>query len=145
MAGHDLENSIDTLRLLSASYENMSTPEPPRKMISACPICGGELCVSRFSCGACQSHIETRLGLPPFFKLPAELQAFVMVFLRCRGSIRDVEKDLGISYPTVCKRLDLVNELLGNKPSGAGRGEVLERLERGEITAKEAAHLLKRR
>jgi len=56
-----------------------------------------------------------------------------------------VEKQLGISYPTVCKRLDLVNELLGNRQPTPSRFEILERLERGEITAKEAAELLKGR
>jgi len=68
-----------------------------------------------------------------------------LVFLRCRGNIREVEKQLGISYPTVCKRLDLVNELLGNRQPTPSRFEILERLERGEITAKEAAELLKGR
>jgi hypothetical protein len=51
---------------------------------------------------------------------------------------------LGISYPTVCKRLDLVNELLaGQQGKGLTRGEILSKLERGEITGKEAAELLK--
>ncbi|GAG52421.1 unnamed protein product, partial [marine sediment metagenome] len=61
----------------------------------------------------------------------------------CRGNIREVEKVLGISYPTVCKRLDLVNELLGNRIARVDRKAVLEQIERGEITAKEAAQLLK--
>ena len=85
-------------------------------------------------------------------RLPADMQEFVLVFLRCRGNIREVEKELGISYPTVCKRLDLVNELLGVRggaygqaAKGMGRGEILGKLERGEITAKEAAELLKGR
>lgn len=95
--------------------------------------------------------MESRLPIPLFFKLPHDLQHFVFVFLRCRGSIREVEKELGISYPTVCKRLDLVNELLDNRPAGTGvgaeaaranRGKVLGQLERGEITAREAAALL---
>lgn len=66
-----------------------------------------------------------------------------MVFLKCRGNIREVEKELGISYPTVCKRLDLVNELLGNRNTLVDRREILNKLERGDITAKEAAQLLK--
>jgi hypothetical protein len=123
----------------------MSRTNNTRHLISSCPICGAGLSISRLSCQACHSHIETQLDLPAFFRLPTDLRDFVMVFLRCRGSIRDVEKELGISYPTVCKRLDLVNELLGNRATtaGPGRHEVLERLERGEITAKEAAQLLK--
>jgi hypothetical protein len=59
------------------------------------------------------------------------------------GKIRDVEKELGISYPTVIKRLDLVNVLLGNQAAPAGRTQILEELERGEITVQEATQLLK--
>ncbi|MCX7012543.1 MAG: DUF2089 domain-containing protein [Candidatus Sumerlaeota bacterium] len=120
----------------------------PKKIISRCPFCGGELTVSRLTCLGCDTQIDSQLPIPAFFRLPEELQEFVLLFLRCRGNIRDVEKELGISYPTVCKRLDLVNDLLG-QPSGAAppvsRKDILERLERGEITAKEAAQLLKGR
>jgi len=86
------------------------------------------------------------LAIPAFFRLPVDLQEFVLIFLRCRGSIRDVEKVLGISYPTVCKRLDLVNALLGNAaPPTQDKNDILEQLERGDISAKEAAQLLKGR
>jgi hypothetical protein len=54
-----------------------------------------------------------------------------------------VEKELGISYPTVCKRLDLVNELLGNTSTPVRRSQILEQLERGEINVQEATQLLK--
>jgi hypothetical protein len=78
------------------------------------------------------------------------MREFVLIFLRCRGNIREVEKELGISYPTVCKRLDLLNELLAGNSNGQTnkritRGDILAKLERGEITAKEAANLLKGR
>jgi hypothetical protein len=116
-----------------------------KKIISRCPICNEELTISRLSCGACQTQIDTLLPIPAFFRLPEDLQEFVMVFLRCRGNIKEAEKELGISYPTVCKRLDLVNELLGNQPVGISRHEILEKLERGDITAQEAAQLLKGR
>jgi len=56
-----------------------------------------------------------------------------------------VEKELGISYPTVCKRLDLVNELLGNQGPPVNRSKILEQLERGEINVQEATQLLKER
>jgi hypothetical protein len=127
--------------------------EIKKKVVSSCPVCSGELSIGRLACGECKTSIETALPIPAYFRLPEDLQEFVMVFLRCRGNIRDVEKVLGISYPTVCKRLDLVNALLGNTPplpaagpgGGASAAEVLERLERGEISAKEAAQLLKGR
>ena len=73
-----------------------------------------------------------------------------MTFLRCRGSIRDMEKALGISYPTVCKRLDLVNALLGRGQALSQGAEVLRpgivhRLDKGTsgiilVAKNDAAH-----
>ena len=91
----------------------------------------------------CETSIDTRLAIPPLFRLPPDLQAFVLTFIRCQGKIRDVEKELGISYPTVIKRLDLVNVLLGHQAAPTGRTGVLEQLERGEISVQEATQLLK--
>jgi hypothetical protein len=116
-----------------------------KRLISSCPFCGKQLQICRLKCGACNTQIDSEVDIPPFFRLPEDLQEFVMVFLRCRGNISEVEKSLGISYPTVCKRLDLVNGLLGNRPTSVSPAEVLGQLERGEITAKEAAQLLKQR
>ena len=118
-------------------------------VIARCPICAGELVISRLSCQSCNTRIETELSFAPLMRLPGDLQNFVLVFIQCRGNIRDVEKELGISYPTVCKRLDLVNDLLarsdGSGDRSLARGEILAKLERVEITAKEAAELLKGR
>jgi hypothetical protein len=110
-----------------------------KNVTARCPICAGELAITRLTCQACDTRIETDLSFPALMRLPRDMQDFVLVFLRCRG-------ELGISYPTVCKRLDLVNELLEMRPAKrAGHGEILAKLERGEITAKEAAELLKGR
>lgn len=114
-----------------------------KKLISRCPFCNGELAISRLTCEGCKTQIDSTIGIPSFFRLPEDLQDFVLIFLRCRGNIREVERELGISYPTVCKRLDLVNELLGNRAPALDRDRILEQLERGEITAKQAAELLK--
>jgi hypothetical protein len=122
-----------------------------KHVVAKCPICAGPLVISRLSCQACDTRIETELSFPALMRLPRELQEFVLMFLRCRGSIREMEKLLNLSYPTVCKRLDLINELLEEEPgkrrqtSAAARGDILAKLERGEITAKEAADLLKER
>ncbi|MFB3786944.1 MAG: DUF2089 domain-containing protein [bacterium] len=114
-----------------------------KKIVSQCPVCKSGLMVTQLSCPACQTQIGTQIPAPAFFQMPEDLQDFVLVFLRNRGNIRDVEKELGISYPTVCKKLDKVNEYLGNRKPAVNRLEILERLERGEITAKEAAQLLR--
>jgi hypothetical protein len=114
-----------------------------KKLVTRCPFCAGQLAISRLACSGCDTQIDSVLSIPPFFRLPPDLQDFVMVFLRCQGKIRDVEKELGISYPTVCKRLDLVNELLGHQANTRGKREILEQLERGEISVAEATQLLK--
>ncbi|MEO7319976.1 MAG: DUF2089 domain-containing protein [Chthoniobacteraceae bacterium] len=117
--------------------------KPVKKLVSRCPFCDGKLEISRLGCVQCDTSIETTLPIPAIFRLPPDLQEFVMIFLRCQGKIRDVEKELGISYPTVIKRLDLVNVLLGNQAAPSGRKDILEQLERGEITVQEATQLLK--
>lgn len=117
--------------------------QPKARMVARCPVCDGDLEVRRLGCCGCGTTINTQLPIPEMFRLPADLQQFVLTFLRCRGTIREVEKELGISYPTVIKRLDLVNVLLGLQKAPVNRTEILEQLERGEISVQEAAHLLK--
>ncbi len=116
---------------------------PPKKLVTRCPFCSGQMAIAGLSCSACDTHIDSVLPVPSFFRLPPDLQEFVLIFLRCQGKIRDVERELGISYPTVCKRLDIVNELLGNTAKPLNRKGILEQLESGEISASEAAELLK--
>lgn len=111
--------------------------------------------ITRLHCRSCDTQIDSPLAIPPFFRLPQDLQDLVLVFLRCRGNIREVEKELGISYPTVCKRLDLINEILSGAVSSAPatpppstanaaeRERILELVENGTITAGEAAQRLK--
>ena len=116
---------------------------PEKKLVTRCPFCAGQLSISRLACDSCDTHIDSVLQIPPFFRLPPDLQEFVMIFLRCQGKIRTVEKELGISYPTVCKRLDMVNQLLGHSSAPLAKKEILEQLERGEISVSEATQLLK--
>lgn len=79
--------------------------------------------------------------------LPAEYQKFIAVFLRHRGNIKAVEKELGISYPTINKMLDSTNAILGmavqEKP--LTRKEILDSIEKGEMSVKEATFILKTR
>ena len=86
-----------------------------------------------------------------FDRLTPEQQHFVEVFLLARGNIKEVERVLGISYPTVRNRLDAVLEAMGHKVERDGneaavssrRADVLARLDRGEISAAEAIKLLR--
>src|SRR5215467_833248 len=90
-------------------------------MLIKCPSCQGNLCVYELRCPACAIAITGEFALPPLLRLaPAQLD-FVEVFLKNRGVIRDVERELGISYPTVRARLDEVVAALGYqvRPSAA--------------------------
>jgi hypothetical protein len=78
--------------------------------------------------------------------LSGEQLHFVEVFLACRGNIKEVEKELGISYPTVRGKLNEVVSSLGyeiKKKNEVDEKKVVSMLEKGEITAEEAIKLLK--
>ena len=117
-------------------------------MILECPACGGELEATRLSCASCEIQIEGHFATSPFARLSAQQQEFVKIFLAARGNIKLVERQLGISYPTVRNRLQAVQETLRlpdlAAPEGESRdvSEVLDRLESGELSVDEAVDLL---
>ena len=92
--------------------------------------------------------IEGDFELPPLAMLTAEDQIFIAVFVRSHGSIKQMEQAFGISYPTVKNRLNRISGELSFAdtvpiPEMPEKSEVLEQLERGEITAREAIERLK--
>jgi hypothetical protein len=113
-------------------------------MVTTCPVCGDGLSVGVLRCSGCESELRGEFSLPRLARLPRELQDVVEVFLRCRGNIKEVERELGISYPTVSKKLDAINLLLASMGAGdSARARILRRLEAGELTVAEAVKLLK--
>lgn len=124
------------------------------------PISGGEFYVSELRCDESGVTLRGQFEVPRLATLDAEQAHFLETFLRCRGMISSVEKELGISYPTVRGRLDALLEALDLTPvkereSKDGKDEkkkdkgldkkraILDQLERGEITAEEAKTKLK--
>jgi hypothetical protein len=90
--------------------------------------------------------IEGHFELPPLARLRAEDQVFVAVFVKCHGSIKQMEKQFGISYPTVKGRLNRIGARLGfvDVETCTDRAEVLEQLDRGDITVDQAIESLSR-
>lgn len=119
------------------------------QVISRCPVCGHRLKVVKLQCEHCETAIENEFTLSKFDYLTPEELSFAETFLLCRGNIKEVEKALGISYPTVRSRLDQVIASLGGRSIPAERQtsqrkrEILDALERGELTAQEAVEQLK--
>src|SRR4051812_9615919 len=87
-----------------------------------CPVCGNELTVTRLRCGQCHTTLEGLFNLGRFYYLSREQQQFIAVFVKCRGKIKDVEEELGISYPTVVGRLDEVIAALDVEPAAPAPG-----------------------
>ena len=120
-----------------------------RQVISRCPVCDGELRVIKLGCESCDTVIENRFALSRFDYLSQEELYFTETFIRCRGNIKEVEKELKISYPTVRARLDSIIKKLGYEDDGRQdeemikRESVLKALEQGEITVDEAIRKLK--
>lgn len=116
---------------------------------TVCPVCGDSLQVTRLHCPRCETELSGAFAPCRFCALPEKELRFIEVFLRCRGSIKDVERTLGISYPTVRNMLDSALRRLGLADEPApderetARRETIDLLERGEIDAKEAAKRLK--
>jgi hypothetical protein len=101
--------------------------------------------ITQLSCTSCETVVLGRFEPNRFSKLPPESLAFLEDFVRSRGNVKEMERELGISYWTIRKRIDdLVEELgLASKASPrAGRRAILERLKAGEISPEEAAALL---
>jgi len=119
------------------------------QLIGRCPVCGDELTVTRLHCRNCDSAIEGHFNLGKFYRLTPEQLHFVETFIKCEGKITRVEEELGISYPTVRNRLNDVIRALGYEVaaeatvSAEKRRAILEQLQAGEVSADEAAELLK--
>ncbi len=117
-----------------------------REVLGKCPVCGEELSVTKLSCHKCHTNIEGNFTLCKFCKLTDEQKNFVEVFIKSRCNIKEIEIELGISYPTVRGRLENVIEALGYSPKytepTVDKKEVLRKLNNGEITSEEALRLL---
>lgn len=120
-----------------------------------CPVCAETLQVTRLHCRQCGTSLEGHFTLGRLSRLNAEQVHFVETFLRCEGTIKRVEKELGISYPTVRSRLKDVIRTLGFEVvsdyadeeetfvSEDERAAILDQLYKGEITSEEALTLLR--
>lgn len=119
-----------------------------KEVLGLCPVCGEKLKVVKLQCFSCNTAIEGKFELDKFSYLTKEEKYFIEVFVKNRGNIKEIEKELGISYPTVRRNLDNVIEALGYRTEpeerpGINKKEILDKLSKGEISSEEALKLLK--
>lgn len=116
------------------------------KNLINCPICDNKLNITKYQCISCGTEISGNFELNKFATLNQEQLDFIEVFVLCRGSIKEIEKELGISYPTVRNKLDNVISALGHKITSndsQSKLDILNMLDNGELTTEEATLLLK--
>jgi hypothetical protein len=133
-----------------------------REVISTCPVCESQLHVTRLHCNTCGTTIEGEFNVGRFAHLGRDQMLLLEGFLRSRGNLRELERELNVSYPTIRGRVESLLRALGltdgaplppsapaaeSAPStsvdASTRRSVLERLARKEITADEAAAALR--
>jgi hypothetical protein len=137
-------------------------------VIATCPVCSDELTITRLHCRTCGTALEGEFGVGRFGRLSHDQLALLESFLRSRGNLKEMERELGISYPTVRGRIDALVRALdladGSADDAAAvelapdeahetpgptiddaarRREILERLARHDIGADEAATALR--
>jgi len=119
-------------------------------LLRRCPVCDGDLVVTRLGCPACETVIEGRFEPGPLSELSSEQVDFVLAFVQCEGKFTRLQGELGLSYPTLRSRLHDVMRSLGYEPGGEEpsgptdeeRRDVLAALEEGRITADQAVRAL---
>jgi len=126
----------------------------PHDVIATCPVCASDLAVTRLHCGNCGTSLEGEFSVGRFGRLTRDQMALLESFLRSRGNLREMERELGISYPTVRSRVEALVRALGfgaradadelddptvvaNAPGT--REEILGMLARHEMSAEDAA------
>lgn len=123
-------------------------------VISECPVCHEDLFVTRLECNNCGTQLQGAFTLSKFNYLDTDKLYFIEIFMKNRGNIKMVEKEMGLSYPTVKKLLEEVIEQLGYSSSqveepkekeeytGRSRKDILEQIDKGELSVDEATKLL---
>jgi hypothetical protein len=111
-------------------------PRATRSAPRDCPVCGDRLSLTRLSCQACGTELSGEFESCEFCSLSPEDRQVLRVFLASRGNMKELERLLGVSYPTARGRFDALLARLGlaaERPAPAPRVELLEQLAKGEI------------
>jgi hypothetical protein len=133
-----------------------------QKLFNQCPACGSQLLITECRCPECRLLMRGEFRLGPLVSLSDEEMAFIKVFLSARGNLSEVERVLGISYPTIRNKLDEINDALtradeipgdqggkGRQSSATGlasieesRQDILQKVADGQLSPAEAASKL---
>lgn len=153
---NDLKKSIEEEVKRSVNMGGKKNLKKKYPVLSECPVCHNDLEVVELACNNCGTGIKGQFTLSKFNYLDTEKLYFIEIFMKNRGNIKAIEKELGYSYPTIKKMLDDVVVGLGYQPEGKepvqeqeqeeekqkSRVEILDMIDKGEISVEEASELL---
>ncbi len=128
--------------------ERVRTPDRHlHRAPSACPVCGDQLAVTRLGCGTCGTELAGLFAPCDYCGLDDRESEMLRVFLASRGNLREVEKHLGVSYPTARARFNELLRKLGlaeaeEVPTAPTREQILSEVASGALSPDEAASLL---
>ncbi len=109
--------------------------------LTNCPFCSGDFIIKEVECQSCKTQIKSNFRINRFHMFKPEDLYFIEIFLKNEGNIKLMEKDLGVSYPTVKSRLKNIINTLGYKSKLAeseDRVKILNALSEGKIDVKDA-------
>jgi hypothetical protein len=151
----NINSAINFLNMTMSEFNGWSSARgaggdtAAHQVLTRCPVCGDDLRIVRLECAGCGSALQGNFTLGRLARLTREQLQFVEVFIRCRGKIKDVEEELGISYPTVVGRLNEVVQAMGfevrqeDADLASRRQQILDELAEGKLTAADAASRLR--
>lgn len=119
-----------------------------KEVIGTCPVCSNKLLATRLTCQVCHTEITGEFELSRFSNLSKDEIDFVETFVSVYGSIKEMEKKLGISYPTVKKTLDHIIGKMGYSQQSViddnQTESVLNQLENKELSVEQALKMLQK-
>lgn len=90
-----------------------------RKILESCPSCGGPLTITEVHCDSCDTQVRSHYQPCPFCRLSPEQMNFILLFVQSRGNLSELEKGLGVSYPTIRGKLEEIIRVVSAAPSPA--------------------------
>ncbi len=115
-----------------------STHIPPH-----CPSCGASLVVVRLECPACGTEVTGEYPLCPVCRLEGDTRRLFDLFMKARGNLKKVQRELGLSYPTVRQRIEDMFQSMGHGPRPPHPVAILCKIRSGEIDVDTAEKLLR--
>src|SRR5215469_8473116 len=113
-----------------------------------CPVCGDRLALTRLSCQSCGTELSGEFESCEFCSLSHDDRQVLRVFLASRGNMKELERHLGVSYPTARARFDALLSRLGlapERPAPPPKIDLLEQLAKGEIDVEQAMQRLEQK